>query len=186
MKPTNSPPLIEVEAIEILTAISETSPKTPVYTLQNKKIAGPLDLRHRTISRAVEITDCVFADKVDLRATDFSQTVNLSRNVFKQSFNVGDDELSNSIFKKDFICRESQFEQGASFSGVRCDGRLLLDKAHFHNSSGPDDSKPPPVSFVSTRIGAIECVKSIFEVPVTFRGAQSIAGNPPLQHEPCI
>jgi uncharacterized protein YjbI with pentapeptide repeats len=99
-------------------------PEEPVYKLHDAKIAGPFNLRHRTIDIALDIQRCEFLGEVDLNYCEFKQAVNFSGCIFHKKFNSGDEVEAYTIYRKDLICNGTLFMEDATFSGARIEGDM--------------------------------------------------------------
>ena len=55
---SGTPPAAVVNAQDIITALTDETSNEKLYRLSNSTIQGKLDLRHLTITKAVEINGC--------------------------------------------------------------------------------------------------------------------------------
>lgn len=163
MNETNPQPIREIRAAQdIFEALTNSS--ATVYRCQDAVITGKLDLKHQVIKPAVEIINCEFQNEVDLRYVEFLHTVNLSKCIFKQVFNSGDEGESQTVYRKDLICNETTFEAGALFNGMRCEGSSFFHGARFLSLDHTAD-------FSGTSIAkTIELNDAIFRGAATFNG----------------
>jgi hypothetical protein len=112
-----------------------TSTTEPVFSLPNKTIAGPLDLRYHTIGPAVDLQGCHFLDDVDLGCCDFEQAVNFTGCTFDHAFNKTDQSTSQPFYcKKDFICDEAIFEGPFSLNDAHIEGNASFGNAQFKST----------------------------------------------------
>ena len=152
----------ELTAEELVEKLTQETPQDGEFSLDNATIKGKLDLRHRVISVAVALTNCIFTDEVDLRYCEFKQCIDFSGNRFKGDFNSGDETRSFTIYQKDLICNNTVFEGGASFNGARCEG-----SGYFHNATF--ENREENIDFAHATFGVnLDCIGTTFKGGVIF------------------
>ena len=156
----------ELTAEELVEKITKESPQGGEFSLNDAIIKGKLDLRHRIITIAVTLTNCIFTDEVDLRYCEFKQCVDFSGSYFKKDFNSGDEAHSFTIYRKELICNDTVFEDGASFNGIQCEGSGYFNNARFENPEREID-------FCHATFGVtLECRETIFQGGASFNSLQ--------------
>jgi hypothetical protein len=172
MSKSNSTILQEVKAEDLKREITQDASKLSLrlrtgkslLPLSNARIVGSLELKHRTIDKPIEITDCVFENELDLRYGEFKQVVNFSGCTFKCEINSGDETESHTVYKKDLICNRVRFEGPARFNGIQVEGSAYFRKACFLNAE-------PSIDLMGASIKkSLEFTDSIVEGLADFSG----------------
>jgi hypothetical protein len=131
---------------------------------KGKTIQGKLDLEHFSLDVALIVEDCEFEDPVDLRYCEFKQVVKFRHCDFKEVFNSGDDTDSQTIYRKNLVCNDSNFCNAARFRGLRCEGHALFRGATFCLEEPLEDvvhgknlQRPPTDLTGASFDGGIDC-----------------------------
>lgn len=140
---------------------------TDVYHLEDAEIIGPVNLKHRIVSRPIEIVRCTFIHDIDVRYCEFKQTVDLSDCIFDASFNSGDEIESHTIYRKDLICNRARFRGATSFNGACVEGSAYFQDAQFQFHSMDEDVVE--VDFIGFQCAkTFEADRAVFEGGVSF------------------
>lgn len=120
----------ELPAEVIVENLTQPAPQVSEFRLDSTVIKGRLDLRHRRISVAVMLTDCIFTDEVDLRHCEFEQCVDFSGSQFVMDF-----ESHGTIYRKYVYFNRAIFESGAIFDDAQCEGEVRFCGTRFENQN---------------------------------------------------
>jgi len=148
----------ELPAEFIVENLIQPAPQDSEFRLDNTIIKGRLDLRHRRISIAVMLTDCVFTDEIDLSHCEFEQCVDFSGGQFVKDF-----KSYGTIYRKYMHFNRATFGGGAIFDDAQCEGEARFCGTRFENQS-------EKIRFVAARFRQLVCRgKHLFSLDHEFR-----------------
>ena len=163
-----------MQATDLVERIKKAKGGSPVCE-KEKTIQGKLDLEHLSLDVALIVEDCEFEDPVDLRYCEFKQVVKFRNCDFKDVFNSGDDTDSQTIYRKNLVCNDSNFCSAARFRGLRCEGHALFRGAKFCLEEPLEDVvhgknlQRPPTDFTGASFDdGIDCEGAKFWGAVSF------------------
>ena len=140
------------------------------FRMKNTAVDGELNLRFTRIRRPIDIDECEFSGKVDVRNARFQATVSLTKCHFKEHFNSGDREFSNTIYNEDMVFNDCTFDNRAWFTGVQCEGSGSFHGVLFKSELLPDEENDPyTVDFYAAKFGkALEMTSTSFSGAANF------------------